>query len=57
MVGHVKRAGGGVLGEVGEVRVGARWPPGRPRKKWSDCVMEDINLLGVKEHVAQNRQM
>ena len=31
--GHVKRAEGGVLGEVGEVRVGGRQPEGiMPRK-------------------------
>ena len=30
---------------------------GRPRKKWSECVMKDINLLGVEEQVAQDEQM
>ena len=24
---------------------------GRPRKKWSECVMEAMNLLGLEEHV------
>ena len=46
----MKRAKGSVLGEVGEVRVG-------PWKKWSDCVMEDMNLLGVEEHVVQDQRM
>ena len=26
------------------------WPAERPRKKWSECMMEDMNLLGVEEH-------
>ena len=51
--GHVKRGEGSVLGEVGEVRVGSR----RLRKKWSDCVMEDINLLGLEERMTQDGQM
>ena len=42
-----------MLGEVGEVRVGSR----RLRKKWSDCVMEDINLLGLEERMTQDGQM
>ena len=47
--GHVKKAEGGVLGEVGKVRVGGRQTAGRhERKKWSDFVMEDMNLLGVE---------
>ena len=29
--------GGGGVGQLGEVR--------RPRKKWNECVMEDMNLL------------
>ena len=39
--GHSKcgGGGGGVLGEVGKVTVGGRQPAGRPRKKWSECVM------------------
>ena len=28
-----------MLGEVGEVRVGGQQSAGRPRKKWSDCVI------------------
>ena len=51
------RGGGGVLGEVGEKRVGGQRPAGRPRKKQSDCVMEDMNLLSVEKHVVQDRQM
>ena len=39
--------GGCVLGEVGEMRGGGRHSAGRPRKKWSDNVMEDVNLLEV----------
>ena len=51
--GHVKRA----EGVLGEVRVSRRRPLGRPKKKWSECVMEDMNWLGVEEHVAQDRRM
>ena len=57
MVWTCERGRGGVLGEVGEKRVGGQRPAERPRKKWSDCVMEDMNLLGVEEHVIQDRQM
>ena len=39
------------------MRVGWQGSAGRPRKKWSDFVMEDMNLLGVKEHVVQDRRM
>ena len=54
LFGHVKRVGGVVFCEVGKVRVGGRWPARRPlRKKWSECVTENMNLLGVEEHVAQ----
>ena len=41
----MKRVEGDVLGKVGEVRVVGRWPAGRPRKKWSDCVMGDMNFV------------
>ena len=39
-----------MLGEVGEVRVGGSRLVGRPRKKWSECVMKAMNLLGVEEY-------
>ena len=35
-----------MLGEVGDVRDGGQQPVGRPKEKWSDCVMEHMNLLG-----------
>ena len=41
-----------MLCEVAEVRVGGRRPVGRPRKKWSKCMVEDMNLLGVEEYMA-----
>ena len=31
--------------------------PGEPSKKWIECVMEDRNLLGVEEHLAQPGSM
>ena len=40
---------------LGEVRVGGRRPVGRLRKKWSECEIKDMNLLGVEEHVVQDR--
>ena len=43
-----------MLVEVGEVRVGGRWLAGRPRKKMSNCMVEDMNLLGVEEYVTQD---
>ena len=51
MIWTCEKGRGGVLGEVGEVRVGGQRPVGRPRKKWSNCVMEDMNWLRVEEHV------
>ena len=35
---------------MGEVRVGGQLLV----RKWSECVMEDMNLLGVEEHVVQD---
>ena len=55
--GHVERAEGGVLQELREMRVEGQRPPGRPKKKWRRCVVEDMNTLGIEEHMAQNRQM
>ena len=37
----MKRAEGGVLGEVEKVRVARQRPVIRSRKKWSECVMEE----------------
>ncbi|MPC27829.1 hypothetical protein E2C01_021013 [Portunus trituberculatus] len=30
---------------------------GRPKKRWRECVMEDMNLLGIDEHMAQDHQL
>ena len=54
--GHVKRAEGGLLLEVEEMRVEGRRPVGRPKKRWKDCVTEDMNFLGIDERVIQDRQ-
>ena len=54
--GHVKRAEGSLLYEVGEMRVEGQRPVGRPKKRWKDCVMEDMDLLGIEERMAQDRQ-
>ncbi len=55
--GHVERAGGGALNEVRELRVEGRRLPGKPKKKWSGCVREDMNLLEKEEHMAQDRKL
>ncbi len=51
-----KRTEGGALNEVRELRVKRRRPPGRPKKKWSGCVREDMNLLEIEEHMVQDRK-
>ncbi len=55
--GDVERAGGGALSEVRELRVEGRRPLGRPKKKWSGCVREDMNVLEIEEHVAQDQML
>ncbi len=55
--GHVERAREGALSEVREMRVGERRPVGRPQKKWSECVREDMNVLGIEEDMAQDQEM
>ncbi len=55
--GHVERAGGGALNELRELRVEGRRPTGRPKKKWSGRVREDITLLEIEEHMAQDRKL
>ena len=52
--GHVRRTEGSLLNEVEEVMIGGRWPVGRPKKKWRSCLTEDMNTLGIKEHMAQD---
>ena len=50
----------GLRGCVGWSWEGESWgwrPVGRLRKKWSECVMEDMNLCGVEEYVKQDKQM
>ena len=39
--GHVGRAEGSLLNEVEGVRIGGRWPVGRPRK-YGKCVLQKI---------------
>ena len=55
--GHLKRADGGPLGEIEEIRVEGRRPVGRPKKRWNKYVEEDMNLLGIEEGMAQDRQL
>ena len=55
--GHVKRAEGSVLNEEVDLRVTGRRPVGRPKKKWNSCAMEDMNILGIAEHMTQDRQL
>ena len=55
MVWTCEKGRGGVLGKVGDESWGGQQPAGRPsRNKWSDCLMGDMNLLGVKEHLVQD---
>ncbi len=55
--GHVERARGGVLNEVRELKFEGRRPSGRPKKTWSGCVTEDMDLLEIKEHMAEDRKL
>ena len=53
--GHLERAEGGVLNEVEELRVEGQQLVERPKKKWSRCVTEDKNILGIEEYVYGTR--
>ena len=55
MVWTSEKGGGGVLNEVEELRVEGQQPVGRPKKKWSGCVTEDKNILGIEEYVYGTR--
>ena len=54
--GHVKRRDADdPLTRIQEVVVPGRRPRGRPRKKWHDCVRQDLVDAGVSEDLAANR--
>ncbi len=55
--GHVEKAKEGALSEVREMRVGGRRPVGRPRKKWSEVVREDMNVLEIVKDMAEDWEM
>ncbi len=53
--GHVRRAGqDSVVRMVEEVE--GRRPVGRPRKTWRKCIEQDLNQLGLREEMAQDRR-
>ena len=55
--GHIRRTEGSLLNGVEEVRIGSRWPVGRPKKKWRAHVTEDMNTLGIKVYIAHDCQL
>ena len=55
-IGHVKRRDvDDPLSRIQEVVVQGRRPRGRLRKKWHDCVHQDLVDAGVSEYLAANR--
>ena len=36
------------------MEVDGRRPPGRPKKSWRRCIMEDMNELGIREDMAED---
>ena len=30
---------------------------GKPKKKWRACLIDDINTLGIEEHMTKDRQL
>ena len=54
--GHVVRAGeGSMLREIEELEVAGRRPRGRPKKRWKDVVLQDMQQLNINEDMAMNR--
>ncbi len=52
--GHVRRAGQDSV--VRTVEVEGRRPVDRPRKTWRKCIEQDLNKLGLREEMAQDRR-
>ena len=55
--GYLGRPNGSLLNGVEEVRTGGRQLVGRPKIKWRACLTEDMNTLGIKEHMAHDCQL
>ncbi len=54
--GHVKRGGEDTVLEVLErLEVEGRRPVRRPRKTWRRCIQENMALMGLDEHLAEDR--
>ncbi len=51
---HVWRAGQDSV--VRMVEVEGRRPVGRPRKIWRKCIEQNLNQLGLREEMAQDRR-
>ncbi len=47
----------GSFGELGgrSLEAEGRRPVGRPRKTWRRCIQEDLALMGLDEHCAEDR--
>jgi len=55
--GHLRReTEGKVFRSVDEMEVSGKRKVGRPRKTWKDIVKRDLELIGVDESVALDRE-
>ena len=54
--GHVKRGEeDNVCRRVMEMAVPGKWKTGRPRRRWKDCLKEDMEAVGATEEDTQDR--